>query len=388
MEAAAHSLAPRDVPAHALERLRVAHLIGSSSYSPFFVDIARNLDPSMTVLSVGTLAPPGSLHESLAPLGVETFSLEVRSRRDYPAAILRCARLLRRMRIDVLHTHLVEPSLVGLVAARLARVPVRVMTRHHADAALLSGSRRAVQTDRLLGRFLAPRTVAVSEAARRAMIEIDGVPETRIEVVPLGWDWARIRPARAAEEVRRELGAEAGPILCTVGRLDALKGHDVLLEALAQCDLPASARLLVIGGGPQEELRQKAAQLGWADRCLFLGYRSDVYDLMAASDLVVHPSFSEAQCQVVIEALALACPLVATDVGATADAVVPGRTGWLVPARDAGALASAIGEALADRERARAFGVAGQQRVHEMYPIKRMIEAYDELYRRVRRGRG
>jgi len=363
--------------------MRLLHLVDSSSYNPILVDISKHIDKSRTTLSVATLAPAGELHERLSAMGIATFALDCTRKAHYPGAIVRLAGLLRRQRIEVLHTHLVQSSLIGLAAAFLARTPVRVMTRHHSDAVFLSGNRAALAADRLIDRYLADEIIAVSQATKQAIIEIDGVDESKITIVPNGFDWNRIRSRpEAGRAIREEFGLDHAPVLCTVGRLDRLKGHEVLLRALVEAALP-KARLIIVGHGPQKAFLQKMAQdLAIADRCIFTGYRSDVYDIMAASDLIVHPSLSEAHNLAIIEALHLGRPVVATAVGAAREVIIPGKTGWLVPPHDHVALAHSLREALADAEKARAFAQAGQQLVRSMYSIQNMIKGYEAVYAR------
>lgn len=364
--------------------MRVLHLVESSTFNPILTDIARHSDRSRITLFAGSLAERGDMHQRLSALDVKTFSLDCSGKAHYPGAILRLALYLRRQKVDVLHTHLVAPSLIGLSAARLAATPVRVLTRHHSDAVLLSGSRTALAIDRLNGRYLADETIAVSEATRRATIEIDGVPESKVTVVPNGFDWNRVQAdPQARDTIRSEFGLGNDPVLCTVGRLDPLKGHDVLLRAFLKAELPGEARLLIVGDGPQRKSLQASAQhLGVAGRCIFTGYRADAYDIMAASDLMVHPSFSEAHSLTIIEALSLGCSVVATKVGAAEEVVIPGETGWLVSPRDHSALGQSLHEALIDPGRAHAYAQAGRELVRSKYPIGRMIEGYEAVYAR------
>lgn len=364
--------------------MRVLHLVDSSSFNPILIDIARHTDPSRVTLFAGSLAETGDMQQGLSALGVKTFSLGCKGKTHYPRAIMRLARYLRRQKIEVLHAHLVSPSLIGLSAARLAGTPVRVMTRHHSDAVLLSGSRLALAIDRATGRYLADEVIAVSEASKRATVQIDGVRESKVTVVPNGFDWARVQARPLARQtIRSEFGLDRGPVLCTVGRLDQLKGHDILLRAFLEAGLSSAARLLIVGDGPQlMSLQAVARRLGIADQCVFTGYRADAYDIMAASDLVVHPSVSEAHSLTIIEALSLGCPIVATKVGAAEEVIIPGQTGWLVPPRDYKALAQSLHEALIDPERARAYAQAGGELVRSKYPIERMIEGYERVYAR------
>lgn len=362
--------------------MRVLHLVDSSSFNPILADISKHTDRSRVKLFVATLEPKGELHAGLSSAGVESFALDCTTRTHYAKAVTRLVRLLRRNRIDVLHAHLVQSSLVGLTAAYLARTPVRVMTRHHSDAVFLLGSRAGLAIDRFTTR-MADEVIAVSAATRRAIIEIDRVDERKVTVVENGFDWERIQPSRnAARAIREEFKIGAHPLICTVGRLDKLKGHDVLLRAFAKLAMP-DARLIIVGSGPQKNLLEEMVrESGLTERVTFTGYRSDVYDIVAASDLIVHPSLSEAHSLTIVEALHLGRPVVATDVGAAIEVIIPEKTGWLVPPNDEKALAQSIREALASKGRACAFAEAGQRLVREMYPIQKMIEGYEAVYER------
>ncbi len=364
--------------------MNILHFITSSVRSNFLIDIGNHIEKDTVHLAVGTLAPSGQLQESLAATGTETFSLNCSRRKDYPSAILKLVRILRKLRIDVIHTHLYEASLVGLVAAQLARIPVRAMTRHHVDESVLWQSRRALIVDRVLSRYLADEIVAPSRAVKQAVVSIDGAPESKVSLIPYGFDWDRIRSDRdSVRAIRRELNVEDAIVLATVGRLVWTKGHEVLFRSVAEAKLPPEVRLLIVGGGPQEGLRGLAGKLNIAHRCIFTGHRSDVYDVISAADVIVHPSLHEAQCQVIIEAMALERPVVATAVGSADEVILPGRTGWIVPPRDHIALARALSEAILDPERARAYGSAGRSLVYSMYPIGKIMNEYMELYCRL-----
>jgi glycosyltransferase involved in cell wall biosynthesis len=368
--------------------VNVLHLVTNNFQHPYFVDLSRHLNGPRVRLFVGSLRERGALQDSVEREGIETVALGCSRPRDFPRAVFRLATWLRAKRIDVVHTHLDDASLVGLTAARLAGVPGRVMTRHHSDERVIYGSRKRLLLDRLLGRYLARHVITLSIRARQSVVEIDGVAANRIRLVPTGYDWARFeRDPRAALAVRRELGIEEGLVLCIVGSLawvdtqnTYLKGQDRLLRAFAAAQLPRSAHVLVVGGGDQTRLRTLATGLGIAEQCRFLGHRADVLDVISASDVLVHPSLSEAQSHVLIEAMALGRPVISSTVGAAEEMVVPGRNGWLIPPRDQPALVAALLEAASDRERLRAFGAAGRQQVHQLYPIERMVSGYQAVY--------
>lgn len=369
--------------------MKVLHFVNTNGNHGLLIDLAKQMQASGTSVVLGCMEGPGPMHETAARNGWESIALGISSRREYPGAIVKLARMLRRMRVDVVHTHLTDPTLIGLTAARLAGVRGRVVTRHHSDERVIYKSRAGVLLDRFIGRVLARHTVAISGAVERALTEIDKLPASRIRKVANGYEWHRVQSSpEAAQAVRRELGVPDGDlVLGLVGRIawaepekGWMKGQERLIKAFAAANIAASSHLVFVGAGDSSELEQLARRLGVAERCHFLGFRKDCFDVMAACDVIVHPSVSEAQSQVIIEAMALGRPVIASDVGAAPDSVLPGKTGWLVPARDDVGLSAALRDAASNRARLSAYGLAGQKLVHELYPIENMARGYQAIY--------
>lgn len=362
----------------------VLHVIDLSAPNPWLNGIATHHDRTRFRHVFVSFGPKGELHRQLEERGVQTFSLGATSRRRYPAAIVRLARLLRRERVDIVQTHLFEPSLVGLAAARVAGTPVRIVTRHHADVTTVS--RRPVHRW-LDGRMAmgAHRVMAVSSAVVRAMVDHEGVPAEHITVAAYGYEFDELKPVLSADErrsLREELGGDRRTYLLTVARLDPFKGHADLLQAAPAIVAARPDVVFVFAGeGPQHDsLLEEARRLGVADHVTFLGWRADALRLMEAADIVVHPSLSEAFCNVLIEALALERPLVATDVGGARDQVDDGETGVLVAAGDPAALRDAILDLLARPDEAAAMGREARRRTVERFAIERQMARYEALY--------
>ncbi|MEJ7766048.1 MAG: glycosyltransferase family 4 protein, partial [Acidimicrobiales bacterium] len=228
--------------------------------------------------------------------------------------------------------------------------------------------------------------LAASEAVRRSMVELEHVPPDRIVVHRYGYEFDALRPQLTPEarcQLRRSLGIEGGgPLLAVIARLSTSKGHRYLFEALpALRDEWPGLRVVLSGTGPlRGELEGLAASLDLTDVVTFLGWRSDAHRIMEAADLVVHPTLHEAFCSVIIEAMALERPLVATDVAAAPEQVDPGETGLLVPARDPEALTAAIRTMLADPAAAEAMGSEARRRVVERFSFPTMMSLYEDTY--------
>ncbi|MFI5974972.1 glycosyltransferase [Streptomyces sp. NPDC051452] len=268
---------------------------------------------------VVTLTNPGSVAAGLTADGVRVTHLGMAGNRDL-AALPRLARIVRRGRYDLVHTHLYRACLYGRIAARLAGVRAVVATEHSLGDSQMEGRplTAGVRGLYLLGERLGRTTVAVSPTVAERLSRW-GVPTPRVAVVPNGIDLARFAFDPAARHRTRErLGLPAGAfVVGGVGRLTPGKRFDVLIHALAR--LPADCRLLLVGGGAEEDaLRRTALRAGVADRVLFTGERPYVADgspgpdlpaLTSAMDVLAAPSPEEAFGLAVVEALAAGLPV-------------------------------------------------------------------------------
>jgi glycosyltransferase involved in cell wall biosynthesis len=323
----------------------------------------------------------GELAADLARAGVERHDLGARRLAD-PRAPWRLARLLARERIDLVHAHGQDASIVAAAVRRLSNF-VLVVTRHVMDEPT------ATWRERLRARLAcaafrrADAVVAVSGASAERLAELARIPREAVRVLPNGIDLAAFDGAgpeiRAA--ARRALAvAPADALVLVPAVLREGKGHDVLLEAVpALLARVPSARVIVAGGGEREaQLRGRARPLGDAVR--FLGPREDMRELLAACDVVALPSLAEAQPTALMEAAAAGRPVVATRVGGVPEVVADGRSGILVPPRDAGALAEALAALLADPARARAYGECARQLARERFAIELQVERTLDLW--------
>jgi glycosyltransferase involved in cell wall biosynthesis len=318
----------------------------------------------------------GRLVEGAASLGIRTKAVPRVNPGRRLAGLLGLWRAIRAERPAIFHAHLSWPLACkyGMLAAWLARVPAVVAT---AQLYLELGSDRQA---RLIFRLLR-RVIAVSDEVKTRYTRELGVPPRKLAVVRNG---IRIRPAaRPPDAALRSELVRGRPdyVVLTPARLHPQKGHTYLLTAAAQV---RDATFVLAGDGPlRAELEGRARELGIAERCVFLGHRSDVPDLLAAADVFVLPSLFEGLPVSVLEAMAAQRPVVATAIGGTDEAVTHDLTGLLVPARDPAALASAIGRIRADPALAQRLAAAGRDRVEREFSSvvtgRKVMCIYDEL---------
>jgi glycosyltransferase involved in cell wall biosynthesis len=295
---------------------------------------------------------------------------------------VRLAGFLRRRRIDILHTHLFDPSVVGLVAGRLAGTPARVVTRHHSDYHTRINRPVHVGLDRLCTR-LSHRVIAVSQHTADHLVHTENAPPEKVRVVHNGIDFDRVRVSPSGEDrIRTELGLGRRPVVLMAARLHPEKGYEHLIRAVpAVAARVPGVTVLVAGTGPLEaRYRALAAERGCGDAILFLGFRRDLPDLMAASNVLVLPSMAEAFGLVAAEALYLGVPVVASRVGGIPEIVDDGLDGLLVPPGDEDALASALVQVLTDPQLHRRLAGAGREKITSRFSFETMVREYETIY--------
>ena len=344
-------------------------------------EVLRLLDRRRFTATVYTLRAGGEVEEELVSEGVAVRSLAIGASLLAPssvAAVLATVRRLRGDRVDVVHGYQWRPALVGALAGHLAGVPLVVASKR----SLTGDDPTARRAWRWIGRLV--DTILVNAEALHEEAIADGVC-ARWAVLRNGIDVARFRQLPATAEAKRALGLDpARPVVGSVGRLEARKGHDRLLEAVGRLTAAANGtapQVLLVGDGPlREGLQRQARALGMEPAVHFAGRVEDVRPALAAMDVFVLPSREEGMSNALLEALAAGRPVVATDVGGNGEIVRSGCTGLLVPADDGDALASAVAQLLGDRERATAFGRAGVEQAEASFDASRMVDRLEAFY--------
>ena len=318
--------------------------------------------------------PPGSKQEARArELGIETVGVSMRNDLALGAAG-KLKRAFLERGADLVHLHTGRANWLGGLGAWRAGLPA--LTTRRMDHPV----KRHLVNRLVYGRFvrhavgIAP---AVTEHLRQA-----GVPEEKLSTIWSAVDPEALRPREGRAAMRRALGVDEETILVlSSAHLSRRKGLDVALEALARVDHTPRWRLLVAGDGPElPTLQSQATALGLEHRVRFLGRRDDVPDLLAAADVFLLPSRSEGLGIAALEAMAAGRPVVASEVGGLAQAVVSERTGLLVPPEDPAALAAALDRLLRDAELRASLGAEGPRRIDEGFRADQMVAAYETLY--------
>jgi glycosyltransferase involved in cell wall biosynthesis len=229
------------------------------------------------------------------------------------------------------------------------------------------------------------RVFAVSEQVRQHCIEVDGIKPARIQTIYNGLDLAdwktTVKPAKHTDEI----------LVATVGNIRRVKGHDVFIKAAASVAAQFPNVHFSIAGEVLEpdyfaELQGMVNDLKLTGRFHFAGGVTDLKDHLAEADVFVLPSRSEGFSNAIIEAMAASLPVVATNVGGNAEAVLDGVTGFIVPPQDSDVLATAIGRLLSDPARARQMGEAGKILAAEKFTTEAMMSQITSVYADLLRG--
>jgi glycosyltransferase involved in cell wall biosynthesis len=319
---------------------------------------------------------------SVRRMGKAGFDVTVIDEPDDRTAVQALAALLSEMEPEVIHNHMYRAEVVGTRAALLlgelgCKRPAIISTIH--------SSRIRCVDDRLALRQLTPlmdHLIVVSKAIEQKIAE-EGRSGAPVSLIYNGVDLQRYNHQQPCCTLHEEYSIpEASPIVGVVARLEAEKGHRILLDAwpLVLASNPGAWLLIVGEGSERNSLEAQAASLGIADHVVFTGRREDVPAVTAALDVAVLPSYREAQGLSVLEAMALSRPVIASNVGGIPEMIEEGVTGLLVPPGDSRALATAINRLLTDHPFADMLAKRGHDMVHDRFCIELMTSQIEALY--------
>jgi glycosyltransferase involved in cell wall biosynthesis len=356
----------------AARRVRVVHMNMSHQMGgaeKLLVEFARHADREHFDLRFVSLGPRGLLANEIEACGWPVTALnQPEGLRKW--LVLRLAWLLHGWKTDLVHTHDPKAIFYGAPAARLARLPAVVHTRH--------GQRyQASRTDNAVFRFLTclvDRVVCVSHDSARLSAG-EGVARRRIVTIWNGIDVAKFG----------YVGPTPGGPAVMVGRLSAEKDVGTLIRAVASVlqQEPEFQLALAGDGDCLADLRQLSADLGLGQQVQFLGEVRDIPGLLARASMLVLPSLTEGISLAVLEAMARGLPVVATRVGGNPELVVDGETGYLVPPQQPAWMAERMLDLIRQPELARTMGRRARDRVEANFRVADMVAKYEELYRSV-----
>jgi len=310
-----------------------------------------------------------------AGIGCEPLAVE---RWKFPFAALKTAAWLRRIRPHVVNPHSSRDGWLVGVAARLARVPFILRTRHF-DVPISSRHVSGFVYSRL-----ADHVITTSPKVTAHFRELFRLPESRVSTLATGVDTKQFSPVGAVAELVPAAQPKKLPLIGMISIIRLAKGHEVLLQAAQKLraeGLPA--HYVIVGEGPYlDAVRQKARELQLTDCVTFTGHREDIPAVLRGLAVLAMPSLHEGIPQVILQALATKTPVVGSNTGGIPEIIHHGETGRIFPAGDALALAAAIRDTLRETEATKKMTDAGRKLVEEKHSLEKMLETIDQLYRR------
>jgi glycosyltransferase involved in cell wall biosynthesis len=295
-------------------------------------------------------------------------------------ALFRLYSYFKDFKPDIINIHSFRAALWGRLLAKLAGVPVVLYSVHNKWGGVLHHL-----LDRGLARFT-DAIVPFSIAVRDFLLHEEKIPAKYIgKPIYIGIDIKKFSEINQGEVniLRTELGIREGQnVIGFVGSIAEQKGLIYLVESVKKLAATFSdLRCLIIGEGPEEEpLKKIIRKYNLEDHFTFLGQRYDIYNLLHVMKIFVLPSLWEGLPQVVIEAMAASCPVIATDVDGTPEIITHKKDGWLVPSADVGELSKAIELLLSDEGLRKELAENGFKTVKNRFSVEAMTENYNNLY--------
>ena len=302
-------------------------------------------------------------------------------------ALLKVYFLILRGRYDIVHCHTSKGGFIGRLAARLANVKCIIYSPH---GDIFEGYFGKIKTrffiwlERFSARFT-DKIITLTKSGIEPYIKAGIGQKSQFDYIYNGVDIESLRKRKVDRiQKRREIGVENEcSLIVTAGRLVPVKGQTYLISAIAQVitEIP-NIRLVFLGDGElRGELSGQVKTLGLEKHVLFLGMRSDVPEIISCGDLFVLPSVNEGFGVVLLEAMAMRCPIVATNVGGVPEVVLDGETGVLVPLKDPVQLARGIIQLLKDTSLALKMAECGYQRLKDCFDIRETVSKTEHLYK-------
>ena len=370
------------------QRLRIAHIIYRLDFGGMengLVNLLNRLPPDRFSHVIICLTMATQFRDRIRREDIDIVECH-KPEGNHPATYWKILQELRRRRPDIVHTRNLGALDLAWIAA-IAGVRRRIHSEHGwspEDPRGLSGKHR------VLRRLCNPAVtdyIAVSHDIARWLIDVIGIPSSKVSVIHNGVDTDRFRavqPARGAVEE-----AEVGPkkiVFGTVGRQEPIKGLNVLLEAVRNLlerapEKRMACKVVLAGDGPSRaELQKLRVDYGLEDVVEFPGAVDDVPSLLHAFSFFVQPSLNEGISNTVLEAMASGVPVIATDVGGNPELITDGVDGLLVQAGDANSLMDAIQRYMGDRDLRELHGAAARSTVESRLSLEGMVENYERMY--------
>lgn len=299
--------------------------------------------------------------------------------------VFKLYKFIKKQKIDIVHTHLFVSYIWGGVAAKLAGAKLINSVQDIRDISVGKVYKYLQFLEKLYARFT-NRVIVYNQTTKEIMAN-RGINSRKIEIISGGVDVFKLASYRKSDlrSIREKYHLYDSQIVGISGGLKPVKNHKLFLKAATEVlKIIPDVKFVITGDGSEKEkLKILSLKLGLHDKIVFTGFVDDLYSVMATFDIFVLTSFSEGQPVIILEAMALGKPVIATAVGGVPELIKNGETGILVPSDDVRSLSASIIDLLQNEYKRKKIALAGQKMVEDNYNIKRMVKQIENLYLKI-----
>lgn len=360
--------------------MQVTFGMGIGGMERVIMDLCRYIDTDRYRFSICCVSVRGPLADQMEAEGFPVIYCKNQSRLAKYFRGFELGRIFKKLDVQILHTHHTTAFIDATVGARLAGIPILINTDHCKSYPI----QKYWMILEKWASFFADEIVAVSHHTREELIRYEGISPDKVSVIHNGIN-VKMTRKDSLIELGREFGIEKYEhVIGTVGRLEDQKGIDLLLKSvpIVLKRLPKAVFFIVGGGSKEQELKQLTSELKISENVIFAGWRKDAVDLLQLFDCFVSTSNFEGMPMVLLEAMSLSKPIVATSVGGVPEFIQDGFNGILLKSRDADMLGNIIISLLSDKTVARRMGKNGYNLYEKNFTAESMAVSYERLYRK------
>jgi glycosyltransferase involved in cell wall biosynthesis len=362
-----------------LHLMQITHDLDYGGLQQVVVNLCKTIDKNRFDVSILCLRNLGAFLPEVEKMGIKVFLLPQKLNGTDYFSFLKVAGILRKEKVDIIHTHNTQPFIDGTIGALLSGVKTIVHTDHARD---FPDKRRYMFAEWLMSHFVY-KVVGVSEHTSNNLIRYDRISPQKVITIPNGIDLSRFSIELDKAKKKMELGIQKrDPIIGLGVRLAEQKGITYLLKAMPEIirHFP-NITLLIAGEGPLEgKLKEEVLALGIDKNVRFIGPRLDIPEVLKVLNLYVLSSLWEGLPMVVLEAMAAKCPIVATNVGGTHRVITHRKNGSLVEPKNPEALSSEIIRVLSDKPLRSSYIQQSLKILKKKFTVEIMTNQYQKLY--------
>lgn len=358
----------------------VTYLLDIGGLETLILELCRNLDAKKYLPVVYTFQKNGRLQNEFENAGIPIIIIKKKYGTDWTLPI-KLAKIFKESKIGIVHTHNESPWLYAGIAAKITNLPLvhtdHTFTDYH--------EKRWVRIYKILS-MLTSQITTVSKGVADILVHQIGIPAHKVKIIYNGVDLTKYTKSIDVKAEKKNLSiTERDVVVGNVSRLVPIKDHMTLIYAFRQVvQRVPYAKLLIVGDGPlKNKLLELRDKLGLEDSIKFLGFQRNIPDLLKVFDIFAFssiPSIKEGLSISVLEAMASGLPVVSTGINGTAEAVIDGQTGIIVPPGEPQVMSEAICRLLFNSAEAKCMGEKGRERVKQHFSFEKMIGEYESIY--------